>query len=152
MQKIIIINQDEAEVVTKVTQALDEAGVNIKSLDTERIGEQSIISLTTNDADLALQALARAGFHAGATYFQEKDETPPKVVELPATPELLARVDLSHNGTDMLCARGGLFGPRCQEPPVTVFLCAGFLWPGCQEHKDQLRWALSIMPTGLPAY
>ena len=37
MQKIIIINQDEAEVVTKVTQALDEAGVNIKSLNTEKI-------------------------------------------------------------------------------------------------------------------
>ena len=76
---------------------------------------------------------------------------PPKVVELPATPELLARVDLSHNGNDMLCARGGLFGPRCQEPPVTVFLSGGFLWPGCQEDRDQLGWALSIMPADLSA-
>ena len=75
-----------------------------------------------------------------------------KVVELPATPEILARVDLSHNGTDMLCAKGGLLGPRCLEPPVAVFLCAGFLWPGCQEDKDQLRWALSIMPADLSAH
>ena len=152
MQKIIIINQDEAGVITKVTQALDAAGVNIKSLDTEKIGERSIISLSTDNADLTLQTLARAGFHAGASYFQEKDENPPKVVELPATPELLARVDLSHNGTDMLCARGALFGPRCQEPPVTVFMSAGFLWPGCQEDRDQLGWALSIMPTDLGAH
>ena len=152
MQRIIIIRQDESRVITKVTQALDEAGVNIKSLDTERTLEQSIISLTTDNADLALQALARAGFHAGASYFQEKEETPPKVVELPATPEILARVDLSQNGIDMLCAKGGLLGPRCQEPPVTVFLCGGFLWPGCQEHRDQLGWALSIMPTDMGAH
>ena len=78
MQKIVIIRQDEAGVITKVTQALDEAGVNIKSLDTERIGEKSIINLTTDNADLAPRALARAGFHAGASYFQEKEEPPPK--------------------------------------------------------------------------
>ena len=152
MQRIIIIRQDESRVITKVTQALDEAGVNIKSLNTERIGEQSIISLATDNAYLALQALARAGFHAGASYFQEKEGNPPKVVELPATPELLARVDLSQNGIDMLCAKGGLLGPRCQGPPVTVFLCGGFLWPGCQEHRDQLGWALSIMPTDMSAH
>ena len=72
-----------------------------------------------------------------------------KVVELPAAPEVLARVDLSHNGFDMLCATGGLFGPRCPEPPVAVFLCHGFLWPGCREHRDRMRWALSIMPDSL---
>ena len=152
MEKIVIISQDETGVIARVAQALDEAGVNIKSLDTERVGEQGIISLTTDGTDLALRALARAGFHATTGDFQDKEKTQMKVVELPATPELLARVDLSHNGTDMLCAKGDLLGPRYQEPPVTVFLCAGFLWPGCQEHKDQLRWALSIMPTDLPAY
>ena len=49
------------------------------------------------------------------------------VVELPATPEVLTRVDLSQNGADMLCATGGLFGTRCQEPPAAVFMCNGFL-------------------------
>ena len=72
-----------------------------------------------------------------------------KVVELPASPEVLARVDLSQNGIDMMCVTGGLFPPRCQEPPVAVFLCNEFLWPACQGHKDRMRWALSIMPDSL---
>ena len=75
-----------------------------------------------------------------------------KVVELPAAPEVLARVDLSQNGADMLCATGGLLIPRCQKPPVAVFLCHGFLWPACREHQDRMRWALSIMPDDLSAY
>ena len=152
MEKIVIISKDEAGVIARVAQALDEAGVNIKSLDTERAGEQGIISLTTDGTDIALRALARAGFHTTTADFLDKEKTQTKVVELLATPELLARVDLSHNGTDMLCAKGALLGPRCQEPTVTVFLCEGFLWPGCREHKDQMRWALSIMPNDLPVY
>ena len=38
-----------------------------------------------------------------------------KVVELPASQEVLARVDLSQNGADMMCVTGGLLPPRCQE-------------------------------------
>ena len=44
-----------------------------------------------------------------------KEKIQMKVVELPAAPEVLARVDLSQNGTDMLCAKGGLLGPRCRD-------------------------------------
>ena len=91
MEKIIIISKDEAGVIARVAQALDEAGVNIKSLDTERAGEQGIISLTTDGTDIALRALARAGFHTTTGDFLDKEKTQIKVVELPATPELLAR-------------------------------------------------------------
>ena len=78
MQKIVIISLDEAQVITKITQALDEAGVNIKSLDTERIGEQSIISLNTHNADLALRALARGRIPCRSELLPGKGRKPPK--------------------------------------------------------------------------
>ena len=68
------------------------------------------------------------------------------VVELPASPEVLARVELSQNGLDMLCAAGGLLNPRCKKQPAAVFMCNGFLWPACEGHRDRMRWALSMTP------
>ena len=61
MERIIIIVRDEVGVIAGVARALADRGVNIESLDTERAGEQGIITLTTNDTDTALRALAGAG-------------------------------------------------------------------------------------------
>ncbi len=66
MERIIIIVRDEVGVIADVTRTLADRGVNIESLDTERAGEQGIITLTTDDTDTALRALARAGFRARA--------------------------------------------------------------------------------------
>ena len=151
MENIIIVT-GEVGVIAKVARTLDEAGVNIESLNTEKTGKQSTIALTTDNADLALRALTEAGFRTATYDSLDKGKTQMKVVELPATPEVLARVDLSHNGTDMLCAKGDLVGPRCQKPPVSVFLYEGFLWAVCEEHKDKMRWGLSIMSNELPAH
>ena len=64
MERIIIIVRDEVGVIARVTRVLADAGINIESLDTERAGEQGIITLTTDDTDTALRALAGAGFSA----------------------------------------------------------------------------------------
>ena len=72
MERIIIIVRDEAGVITGVTRALADAGINIESLNTERAGEQGIITLTTHDTDdtdTALGALAGAGFWAATDDF-----------------------------------------------------------------------------------
>ena len=62
MERIIIIVRDEVGIIAGVARALADRGVNIESLDTERAGEQGIITLTTDDTDTALRALAGAGF------------------------------------------------------------------------------------------
>ena len=69
-----------------------------------------------------------------------------KIVEMPASPEMLAKVHLSQNGLDMMCATGGLLIPRCKEPPTAVFMCNGFLSPACDGHRDRMRWTLSMAP------
>ena len=84
MERIIIIVRDEVGVIASVTRALADREVNIESLDTERAGEQGIITLTTNDTDSALRALAGAGFRAAT------DDS--LVFRLPDEPGALARV------------------------------------------------------------
>jgi hypothetical protein len=64
MERIIIIVRDEVGVIAGVTRALADQDVNIESLDTERAGEQGIITLTTDDTDRALRALKEAEFRA----------------------------------------------------------------------------------------
>ena len=84
MERIIIIVRDEVGVIASVTRALADREVNIESLDTERAGEQGIITLTTDDTDTALKALAQAGFRATT------DDS--LVFRLPDEPGALARV------------------------------------------------------------
>ena len=84
MERIIIIVRDEVGVIASVTRALADREVNIESLDTERAGEQGIITLTTDDTDTALKALAQAGFRATT------DDS--LVFRLPDQPGALARV------------------------------------------------------------
>ena len=84
MERIIVIVRDEVGVIAGVARALADRGVNIESLDTERAGEQGIITLTTDDTDTALRALAGAGFRAAT------DDS--LVFRLPDEPGALARV------------------------------------------------------------
>ena len=84
MERIIIIVRDEVGVIAGVARALADSGVNIESLDTERAGEQGIITLTTDNTDTALRALAGAGFRAAT------DDS--LVFRLPDEPGALARV------------------------------------------------------------
>ena len=64
MERIIIIVRDEVGVIAGVARALADRGLNIESLDTERAGEQGIITLTTDDTHRALLALKEAEFRA----------------------------------------------------------------------------------------
>ena len=64
MERIVIIVRDRVGLIADVARALADADVNIESLDTERTGEQGIITLTTDDTDLALHALKEAEFRA----------------------------------------------------------------------------------------
>jgi hypothetical protein len=84
MERIIIIVRDEVGVIAGVTRALADQDVNIESLDTERAGEQGIITLTTDDTDRALRALKEAEFRAVT------DDS--LVFRLPDEPGALARV------------------------------------------------------------
>ena len=84
MERIIIIVRDEVGVIAGVARALADRGINIESLDTERAGEQGIITLTTDDTNRALLALKDAEFRAVT------DDS--LVFRIPDEPGALARV------------------------------------------------------------
>jgi hypothetical protein len=84
MERIIIIVRDEVGVIAGVARALADRGINIESLDTERAGEQGIITLTTDDTNRALLALKEAEFRAVT------DDS--LVFRIPDEPGALARV------------------------------------------------------------
>ena len=84
MERIVIIVRDLVGLIADVARALADAAVNIESLDTERTGEQGIITLTTDDTDLALHALKEAEFRAVT------DDS--LIFRLPDQPGSLARV------------------------------------------------------------
>ena len=66
MQRIIISTKNEVGVIAGITAALAEREINIRSIDTEGVGEHGMVILTTNDDDAALLALSRAGYRAVA--------------------------------------------------------------------------------------
>ena len=84
MERIVIMAKDEVGVIADIAGALADAGVNIESLNTERAGEQGIVTLTTDDTDRALHALNDAGFRATT------DDS--LIIRLPDEPGALARV------------------------------------------------------------
>lgn len=68
----------------------------------------------------------------------------------PATPELMARTDLSQNGADLKCCHPGVaFSGRCQGETTAIFECAGWLWASCDQHEEQLTHALGLLPREL---
>ena len=84
MERIVIIVRDRVGLIADVARALADADVNIESLDTERTGEQGIITLMTDDTDRALHALKDAGYRAAT------DDS--LIFRLPDQPGSLARV------------------------------------------------------------
>ena len=84
MERIVVITQDETGVIADIAQALANAGINIESLNTEKAGEQGIITLITDNTDRTLHALADAGFKATT------DDS--LIIRLPDEPGALAQV------------------------------------------------------------
>ena len=84
MERIVIMARNEVGVIADIATALADVGINIESLNTERAGEQGIVTLTTDDTDRALHALNEAGFKATT------DDS--LIFRLPDEPGALARV------------------------------------------------------------
>lgn len=84
MERIVIIVRDRVGLIADIARALADANVNIESLDTEKTGEQGIMTLTTDDTDRALHALREAGYRAAT------DDA--LIFRLPDQPGSLARV------------------------------------------------------------
>ena len=84
MERIVIMARNEVGVIADIATALADAGINIESINTERAGEQGIVTLTTDDTDRALHALNDAGFKAAT------DDS--LIFRLPDEPGALARV------------------------------------------------------------
>ena len=84
MNRIIVMAKSEVGVIADMTEPLARAGVNILTLNTESTGETGIVIITTDDNDVALQALTAAGFRA------IMDDT--LIIRLPNEPGALARV------------------------------------------------------------
>jgi hypothetical protein len=64
MKQITIVTEGRPGVIAEISEALAAANVNIETLDAETIGSSSVIILTVDRYDTALQALARTPFHA----------------------------------------------------------------------------------------
>lgn len=64
MKQITIITNDHTGLLADVAEKMAAAGVNIESIDSERIGATAVITMVVDKYDAALRALANAGFHA----------------------------------------------------------------------------------------
>ena len=63
-RRIIVIVANERDALTRVTQALAEASINITSLDGRLAEELGVLTLRTSDDDAALHALLKADLRA----------------------------------------------------------------------------------------
>ena len=61
MERIVIIARDEPGVIAAIAKALADAAVNIESLNTEKAGDQGVLTLITDNTNQALHVLANAG-------------------------------------------------------------------------------------------
>ena len=66
MQRIIVSTKNEVGVIAGITAALADRGINLRSLDTEGVGDHGMVIITTDDDDRALLALSSAGYRAVA--------------------------------------------------------------------------------------
>jgi hypothetical protein len=84
IRQIGVVCEARANVLAELIEALGAAGVNIETLDSETIGETVVATLSVDQHDAAMHALARAGFHAvGEDAF---------LVRLPNRPGALAEI------------------------------------------------------------
>lgn len=63
-RRIIVLVPHEPGSLSRVTQALGEANINIEDIDGRAIGELGVITLRTNDDDAALHAMLEHGIRA----------------------------------------------------------------------------------------
>ena len=76
--------KDDVGVIAGITRVLAEAGVNLRSLNTEYTDDTGLVIITADDTDEALRVLTDAGYRAVI------DDV--LVIRLPDEPGALARV------------------------------------------------------------
>jgi hypothetical protein len=64
MKHITIITEDRIGLVADITELMAKAEINIETIDSERINEIGVVTMTVNKHNEALRALANAGFNA----------------------------------------------------------------------------------------
>lgn len=84
MKRIIVMVKNEVGAIADIARCLANAGINMKTVNTESTGETGVIIITTDQDDLALQVLTQEGFKAVT------DE--PLVIRLRDEPGALAKV------------------------------------------------------------
>ena len=84
MDRIIVMVQSEVGVIAAITSVLADAGINLRSLNTENTGDTGLVIITADNTDEALRVLTDAGFRAVI------DDV--LVIRLPDEPGALARV------------------------------------------------------------
>ena len=84
MDRIIVMVQSEVGIIAAITSVLADAGINLRSLNTENTGDTGLVIITADNTDEALRVLTDAGFRAVI------DDV--LVIRLPDEPGALARV------------------------------------------------------------
>ena len=84
MNRIIVMARNEIGVISDISMALANEGINIETISAEGLDEKGIITLTTDAYDDALRALTDAGFKTVS------DDS--LVLRLPDEPGALAKV------------------------------------------------------------
>lgn len=64
MNRIIIMVENRIGVIADITRTLGDAGINVESINTESVGEQGAVILSTDNYAHALYLLNQAGFKA----------------------------------------------------------------------------------------
>ena len=64
MDRIIVTAHNEAGLMADIADAMARADINILTINTDGVGENGVVVMTTDDNDAALDALASAGFRA----------------------------------------------------------------------------------------
>lgn len=64
MDRIIVTAHNEVGLMADIADAMARADINILTINTDGIGENGVVVMTTDDNDAALDALTAAGFRA----------------------------------------------------------------------------------------
>ncbi len=64
MDRIIVTAHNEVGLMADIADAMARADINILTINTDGVGENGVVVMTTDDNDAALDALASAGFRA----------------------------------------------------------------------------------------
>ena len=64
MDRIIVTAHNEVGLMADIADAMARADINILTINTDGVGDNGVVVMTTDDNDAALDALASAGFRA----------------------------------------------------------------------------------------